>query len=291
MALPGMLPDPREIAEWPGAVSSKFRDKFTGLPLCRKKVSCHAAAGDATSLARNGFGKFFNDREGLAICQGRRFIPDGYGETYQWRPCKRQLSEPGILHIEKREGKANVEAPPTRVFNIPERRHVRQVESKQEYGDLPVAKGTVLRENGIRAAEQPAREVDLTVEMQRKARNQELDVKRNGIGCRSLGDKNYRHPEYMSRFFHSGEMVVGSSFHRGMHAKTEPRNSNTVHIEMDHRPPAKTYMQKQREKALQEAEAEVEDLTLRWEADTLKECDEGYLEPSDSEEEPEAAAA
>eukprot|EP00913_Durusdinium_trenchii_P012300 g11549.t1 len=178
MALPGMLPDPREIAEWPGAVSSKFRDKFTGLPLCRKK----------------------------------------------------------------------------------------------EYGDLPVAKGTVLRENGIRAAEQPAREVDLTVEMQRKARNQELDVKRNGIGCRSLGDKNYRHPEYMSRFFHSGEMVVGSSFHRGMHAKTEPRNSNTVHIEMDHRPPAKTYMQKQREKALQEAEAEVEDLTLRWEADTLKEC-------------------
>ena len=31
--------------------------------------------------------------------KGRRFIPDGHGETYQWRPCKRQLSEPGILHL------------------------------------------------------------------------------------------------------------------------------------------------------------------------------------------------
>ena len=38
----------------------------------------------------------------------------------------------------------------------------------QEYGDLPVAKGTVMRENGLRAADQPAREVDVTVEMQRK---------------------------------------------------------------------------------------------------------------------------
>ena len=27
-------------------------------------------------------------------------------------------------------------------------------------------------------------------------------------GCRCLGDKNYRHPEYMTRFFHSGELVV-----------------------------------------------------------------------------------
>jgi len=195
-----------------------------------------------------------------------------------------------MLHIEKNEGRGMVDPPASRVFSIPERRHVRQVESKKEYGDLPVAKGTVMRENGLRAADQPAREVDVTVEMQRKARNQELDVKRNGIGCRCLGDKNYRHPEYMTRFFHSGELVVGSGFHRGMHAKTEPRNSNVVHIELDHRPPAKTYMEKMREKAMQEAEAEVEDLTLRWEADTLKECDDGYLEPIDSDEELEVAA-
>lgn len=78
-----------------------------------------------------------------------------------------------------------------------------------------------------------------------QARNEELDMKRNGIGgedcgvtgccnvsvylkalsscgnpcvsaaviagCRSLGDKNYRHPEYMSRFFHSGELVASWS--------------------------------------------------------------------------------
>lgn len=49
-----------------------------------------------------------------------------------------------------------------------ERRHLRQLESKQELGDIARAKATVLRENGLRAADQPAREVDLTLEMQRK---------------------------------------------------------------------------------------------------------------------------
>ena len=34
-------------------VSGKFRDKFTGIPLGRKRVDCHAAAGDATSVARS----------------------------------------------------------------------------------------------------------------------------------------------------------------------------------------------------------------------------------------------
>ena len=46
-------------------------------------------------------------------------------------------------------------------------------------------------------------------------------------------------------------MQVGSSFHRGMHAKHEPRNSNSIHVELDHRLPMKTYMEKQREKAMQ----------------------------------------
>ena len=44
---------------------------------------------------------------------------------------------------------------------------------------------------------------------------------------------------------------MGSSFHRGMHAKTEPRNSNSIHFELEHRLPMKTYMEKQREKAMQ----------------------------------------
>jgi len=261
-----------------GQVSSKFTDKFTGLPLCRKKVDANNAAGEPTGLARQGFGRYFTDTEGLSICQGRKFIPVPTGENYQWRPSKRQLSEPGLHHIEKNEGRLRVEPPATKVFSIPERRHVRQMESKQEYGDLPVGKGVVYREPSIRAAEMVAREVDVTVEMQRKARNEELDVKRNGIGCRSLGDKTYRHPEYMTRFFHSGQLVVGSSFHRGMHPKTEPRNSTTVHIEMDHRPPMKSYLEKRRELAQQEAEEELEQFTLRWEADTLKECDEAYEE-------------
>ncbi|CAJ1443780.1 unnamed protein product [Effrenium voratum] len=280
MALPGMLADPREIAEWPGAVSSKFRDKFTGLPLCRKAEHRPEPSG-----LRNGLAQYFTDNSVQHCGQGRRLIEVPQGETFQWRPSKRQLSEPGLGHIEKNEGRAMVAEPPTRGFSIPERRHIRQLESKQEHGDLAVAKGTVYRENGLRAAEQPAREIDVTVEFQRKARNQELDVKRNGIGCRTLGDKSYRHPEYMSRFYHAGELAVGSSFHRGMHAKTEPRNSNTVHIIMDHRPPVKSYMEKMKERAMKDAEAEVESLTLRWEADTLKECDVAWEEPIDSDEE------
>ena len=31
---------------------------------------------------------------------------------------------------------------------------------------------------------------------------------RSCAGCRSLGDKTYRHPEYMTRFFHSGQLVA-----------------------------------------------------------------------------------
>ncbi|CAE7451243.1 unnamed protein product [Symbiodinium natans] len=163
-------------------VSSRFTDKFTGLPLCRKKVEANNAAGEPTGLARQGFSQFFTDTDGLKICQGRKYIPVSTGENHQWRPSKRQLSEPGLHNIEKNEGKLRVDPPPTKVFSIPERRHVRLVESKEEYGDLSVGKGIVLRAPGVRAAEVAAREVDVTVEMQRKARNHELDVKRNGIG-------------------------------------------------------------------------------------------------------------
>ncbi|CAE7654029.1 HERC1, partial [Symbiodinium pilosum] len=175
------LIEPRHLAEWPGAVSSRFTDKFTGLPLCRKKVDANNAAGEPTGLARQGFSQFFADTEGLKICQGRKYIPVSTGENYQWRPSKRQLSEPGLHNIEKNEGKLRVQPPPTQVFSIPERRHVRMVESKEEYGDLAVGKGIVHRAPGLRAAEVAAREVDVTVEMQRKARNQELDLKHNGI--------------------------------------------------------------------------------------------------------------
>jgi len=182
---------------------------------------------------------------------------------------------------------------PTKVYSMPERRHVRQVESKEEHGDLSQAKKTVIREyNCLRAADQPAREVDISNEMARKVRTLHLEDQRNGIACRAPGDKNYRHPEYCAKFHHAGNLIVGAGFHRGMHKKTEPRNSTSIQLVIDSdRKPPKSYREKMMEKQAFEAQEEVEELTRNWETGTLKECDEKYAEPIDSDDEAPAEAA
>eukprot|EP00931_Biecheleriopsis_adriatica_P051465 TRINITY_DN2984_c0_g1_i1.p1 TRINITY_DN2984_c0_g1~~TRINITY_DN2984_c0_g1_i1.p1 ORF type:complete len:294 (-),score=67.17 TRINITY_DN2984_c0_g1_i1:128-1009(-) len=288
MALPGMDLPVRQAAEWPGAVSGKFTDSFTALPMVRKIVKTDCRDGGPVGLARNGFGQYFTDVNGLAIQQGKRMVPQAPSEVHTWKPAKRCLAEPGMYHLEKPEGRARVEQAPGKVYTMPERRHVRQVESKQEHGDLPQSKGIIHRGNGLRAHDQPATEVDISAEMSRKARTLDLEGQRNGIDCRSLGDKAYRHPEYASKFFHPGELAVGSSWHRGMHKKTEARGSVTVKLIERQGKPGKSYREKQMDLMMSEAQSEVADLTRNWETGTLKECDEGYLEPIDSDEEVEA---
>jgi len=289
MALPGMdvhMP-PSAAGEWPGAVSAKFTDKFTARPLLRKMVDTDCRNGSASGLANNGFGRYFADRGGLIPTEGKRIAHVPASEVVAWRPSVRPLAEPGSLHLEKPEGRLQVEHAPGKVFSMPEKRHLRQVESKEEYSDRAVGMRVVYRENGLRAYDQPAREIDVQTEMQRKAKNSDLLSQRNGIGCRSLGDKNYRHPDYCGRFHQAGGLIVGSGFHRGMHSKTEPRNSTSVQLVMadGDRKPSKTYKEKLLEQEAQEAQAEVEELTRNWETGTLKECDEKYAEPIDSEDE------
>lgn len=276
--------------EWPGAVSAKFTDKFTSRPLCRRIVDTECRGGNATSLAQNGFGRYFTDRDGLVAPEGKRIIPPQQGEVCMWRPSKRVLSEPGSFHLEKPEGKQRIEPASSKVYSMPERRHIRQVESKEEYYDRSVGTKIVVRDNGLRAQDQPAREVDLQIELQRKVRPLDLSTQRNGITCRSLGDKCYRNPEYSMGFYKAGEIIVGSSFHRGMHSRTEPRNSTNIQLVIDSsKPPVKSYIEKLREQEVFEAQSEVVELTRQWERGTLKECDLTYAEPVDSDDEqPEA---
>lgn len=290
MALPGLDPYFAPEPEWPGAVSAKFTDPITVKPLYRRMVVTDIRNGGETSLARNGFGSYFSDPDGLNIGQSKKIIHVPGSEVMQWRPSKRCLSEPGALHLEKPEGKKPVEEPPRKVFTMRERRHIRQVESKEEYCDRPVGPRTVFRENGLRAVDQPAREVDVSFEMQRKARTLDLAGQRNHLDIRSLGDKAYKHPEHDPGFHQAGGLIVGSTFIRGHFKKTSSRNSASIQIVIDSdRKASKTYKEKFREQKALEVQNEVEELTRNWESGTLKECDTKYVEPLDSDDEVPAA--
>ncbi|CAJ1447317.1 unnamed protein product [Effrenium voratum] len=177
-------------AEWPGAVSAKFTDKLTGLPLRRKPIDAPFKYGAQEGLARNGFGRYFTDEDGLIPNQMKRFIPMPDSQTLVWRPGKRPLAEPGLSNIEKPEGLARVESFCAKVYTTSEKRHIRQLESKEEIQDRPWGKRTVYRENRLRASDQPAREIDITTEMRRKARVEDLLLQRNLIECYTLGDNH-----------------------------------------------------------------------------------------------------
>eukprot|EP00927_Polykrikos_kofoidii_P054453 TRINITY_DN48866_c0_g1_i1.p1 TRINITY_DN48866_c0_g1~~TRINITY_DN48866_c0_g1_i1.p1 ORF type:complete len:388 (-),score=73.16 TRINITY_DN48866_c0_g1_i1:62-1225(-) len=288
MALPGMMAAPSP--EWPGAAPGRFTDAASGRPLQRRIVNTECRNGDSSSLARMGMPRYFEDRSGPQAIESKRIFEQRPSDTMKWRPTIRPLSEPGALHTEKPEGVKAVAMPPPKIVPMRERRHLRQVDSKEEYSDRPVGPRTVLRENGLRASEQIAQEVDLTNELQRKARPLSLGSQRNSIGCRSLGDKAYRHPEYDRQFYHAGGLIVGSGFHRGAYPKTEARNATTLKLEERERRPVKTDAERQAEIERWEACQEVSKLTpgtvdenqvdVSWEAYAIKECDSAKYAPS-----------
>eukprot|EP00913_Durusdinium_trenchii_P011528 g10823.t1 len=147
--------------------------------------------------------------------------------------------------------------------------------------DRPNGKRVVYRTNGLRASDQPAKEVDITTEMTRKARVEGMMLQRNLIDCHALGDKYYRHPEYAPGFYKAGGLITGSSFHRGMHKKTQP----VVLLTEGTRRASKTYLEMLAEREATDAKSEVQALTNEWENQTLKEIDKTYQEPLDSEDE------
>mmetsp|Transcript_93492 Transcript_93492/g.204710 ORF Transcript_93492/g.204710 Transcript_93492/m.204710 type:complete len:290 (-) Transcript_93492:158-1027(-) len=278
--------------EWPGAVSGKFTDKIHGNPHFKRHVAPPQDVA-AVGLTLQGFEGYFTDTAGLQPGQGKRAVPHTeFGEVATWRSSIRCLSEPGALQSERPEGRRPVDLPLQKIKTLAQRRHLRANDSKEEYGDRPNGLHTVYRENGLRAADQPAREVDISHEMARKARADDLYAKRNGIACCRHGDKPYRHPEYERNFHKAGGLVVGSGFLRGNFKKTEPRNSTTVPFSLDAtKKQLKSYEEKYWEQQRSEAQAEVQALTRSWESAILRDCEEAKFDHVDSDDEEASAVA
>merc|ERR1719422_2294422 len=107
--------------------------------MARRQIQAPCSVGFSHGIAQNGLGRYFNDTAGLLPTEGRRAVPVAAGgQTLQWRSSRRTLSEPGSQHLERAEGLRQVESPPRKIFPIREKRHIRQVESKEETSDRPV---------------------------------------------------------------------------------------------------------------------------------------------------------
>jgi len=287
MALPGMDAAYGCQPEWPGQFSGKFIERGTAKPMGKKIVETNIRNGLETGLARNGFGQYACDTRGLQSTEGKKIIQFPGSQVFDWKPSKRPIDQPGGDNFVKNEGRGISEEAPGKALAIRERRHIRQVESKEEYSDRPCVPQVVVRQNGIRAGDQPAREVDITYEMQRKVPHYSLEESRHGIGCKAYGDKAYKHPEYSDRFFKDGQLVVGSGFTRGHYKKTIPRNETDFQLApVQRKVGALTFEERQAQMDASEARSEVEELTRRWERSVLTTTKTAaYEEPSDSEDE------
>jgi len=277
---------------WPGSASSKWMDRSTGCVRGLRAVPSKARDGDGRNLTSLGLGGFFEHRDEAGVRTSRRHLPTHPSETYEWTPMRRHLEEPGSRHPPERRGGIRQVA----FFGglpkpFPEKRHVRQVESKHEFGDVPQGISMVYRDNGLRAGDQPAKEVDLSHEMARKRVLRRLPPRRNDIGCASLGDKAYKHPEYSVGFHQAEGHTVGSTFLRGSVSRSQKRNAATwqsVGAEISGTRTGTLYKDARRERLKEEATLSVEALT-GWAGQTLKECGIPYEEPDDSDAEREGA--
>lgn len=124
--------------------------------------------------------------------------------------------------------------------------------------------------------------------MTQKKRTKCLYDQRNGLPLQSLGDKNYKHPDYEPGFFKEGGLITGSTntlkmkssgngkaidFYSGLKLDQGPLNPNR-----------KTWTQAVKEQTLNEELAAVDSLK-DWERGTLKEVDPNYEVDDDSEKE------
>lgn len=291
------------------------------MPHSRKIVPTCCRNGDDASFARQGPQGYYSDERGLIQIEGKKKVDGPISGVYRWQPGKKSIDEPGADHYSKPEGLKKVQSKPCQVRFRKEKLHIRQIESKEEHYDRPVGPKTVKAPNGIRAADQPAQEIDLSRVLQRKLRIDDMMGQRNGIPTRSLGDKQYRHPEYSNEFYKAGGLIVGSTFVKGSYTKTLPRNStawkefaaekpdavkamsyealeamvkNNTYKDFAERNPdvikCLSYMERQKLEKKLEAMAEVAELTKQsgakksWESAILKDIDPNYdCGPGDAE--------
>jgi hypothetical protein len=233
MALPGMRSDPIGVVgaalvhgEWPGSTSAKFMDRGTNRIMSRKIVDTHCRYGDTTSFSQMGPGAYAADTSRLRANEGRERVVQLQSEELAWRPSRKTVQEPGIAHVEKREGKKLVQHEVGHVPRRSEKLHIRPHESKEELSDAPQGIARVYSpRSGLERRHLPAFEYPLEDVMTRKRRVRSLSESRNGMACYTPGDKHYRHPEYMPEFFKEGGLITGCTFQRGSHPATVARNT------------------------------------------------------------------
>jgi hypothetical protein len=260
-------------------------DRSTNRIQSRRIVDTHCRYGDDTSFCNMGPGGYAADYRGLPSTEGRERLVQFQSEEMGWRPSR------GSVHEVKREGKKAIHHEIQVVPRRAEKLHIRPHESKEELLDRPQGIARVVDpRTGIERRHLPATEYPLEDVLTRKRRSGAslLDM-RNGIECYTLGDKHYRHPEYMPAFFKEGGLIVGSTFERGSFPPTVARNT-TGWKEFDaERPEAakrKTYKEVQAAMRHTEQVNSVHELTRSWE-EQLREQEEAKFNPdpdSDDEE-------
>ena len=111
---------------------------------------------------------------------------------------------------------------------------------------------------------------------------------RNGLPLTSLGDKNYKHPEYQPGFFKDGGLVAGSTnklrIASGGSGKTIDFYSGLKLDQGPLNPGRKTWSQAVKEQQLNE-ELDAVGSLRDWEKNTLREVDPKFEVEDDSDEE------
>ncbi|CAD7923868.1 unnamed protein product [Amoebophrya sp. A120] len=301
-----MSSQPGQHAEWAGSVPSKWMDRASNNLRSRHIVHTAARNGDGDSLARMGFGCYYEDKRGLERTHGLKYIPEPQFPEGEWKPLVKKVEE--VSGWDRPDRPEGTKRPPKMEGQRPtmrrEKRHVRQVESHQEIFDIPEGKHIAMidhlhpdgSKSQLRQADKVAFEATLENSMTRKrVQPRTLTEQRNGIPCASLGDKYYKFPEYSDKFFHglsastTAELICGSGFVRGSYQKTIPRmTTNWEAFAAECYPEScrrKPFAQLEKEREQKEAEDSVEVLHKTWEKKELKFGDPKYVEPSDSEDE------
>lgn len=112
---------PSRHPEWPGSVSDKWMDRRSavGARSCRRMVDSHLRDG-AASVARLGLGGYMRDTsepgwpEGRSLHRSPEVLPPPPMELreLQWRPSRRLVVPPHVVHREKLESTKLTEKPP-----------------------------------------------------------------------------------------------------------------------------------------------------------------------------------
>ena len=140
---------------------------------------------------------------------GRRHFDAKHGQQKDWKPSMRTGLTPkgkgdpksGVKHIDFKpiEGKGQ-----------PERLHI-----QPKNPSLQGPGHEVYDQKGLRpfeyANQKSTGEYNQEKVMTQKQRIKTLVEQRNGLPMSSLGDKNYKHPDYTPNFFKDGGLIAGST--------------------------------------------------------------------------------